>query len=367
MGLLRELFWVAAHNNFTIRLVHVPGKCNAVADALSRNLMTRFFALAPQADPQLSAIPSHPTLPRSSVTGLCPVLGVDSSFDSRYIWGWDLAVCDLLLPPPFGPRSGKQAAGGGLCISSSAVSLPTIRLYLAAVTFWHHTQGLCSPVFNNPTLRLPIRGIRRSQAECLPKRCRLPISPQILTLLRGAVDADTSMSVRDHRLLRAAMSLAFYGFLRVGEFMATPLHRVPLRRRDVWFVGHQLDQWGRGTVVSVGCSVDSSCLVSSMKRYLKCCPAPSSSPLFIWDDGSPLTARRFRSQLWVYFGKLGLDPYQFNTHSFRIGAVTTAAKVGISSGVIKQLGRWRSRAFKTYIRCDPQHAAAAAVMAKCQD
>ena len=260
---------------------------------------------------------------------------------------------------------------------SSAVSHPTIRVYLAAVTFWHHTQGLCSPVSNNPTLKLLIHGIRRSHAERPPKRYRLPISPQILTQLRGAVDADTSMSVRDRRLLRAAMSLAFYGFLRVGEFTATPLHRVPLRRHDVWFVGHQLkvlvrrsksDQWGRGTIVSVGCSGDSSCLVSSMKRYLKCCPAPSSSPLFIWEDGSPLTARRFRSQLRVYFGKLGSDPDQFKSHSFRIGAATIAAKVGISSGVIKQLGRWRSRAFKTYIRCDPQHAAAAsAVMAKCHD
>ena len=59
MGLLRELFWVAARNNFTIRLVHVPGKRNAVADALSRNLMTRFFALPPQAEPQPSAIPPH--------------------------------------------------------------------------------------------------------------------------------------------------------------------------------------------------------------------------------------------------------------------------------------------------------------------
>ena len=39
------------------------------------------------------------------------------------------------------------------------------------------------------------------------------------------MDADTSMSGWDTRLLRTAMSLAFYGFLRVGEFTATPLHR----------------------------------------------------------------------------------------------------------------------------------------------
>ena len=33
--LLRELFYVAARNNFTIQLVHVPGKHNPLADALS--------------------------------------------------------------------------------------------------------------------------------------------------------------------------------------------------------------------------------------------------------------------------------------------------------------------------------------------
>ena len=164
--------------------MHVPGKHNAVVDALSRNLITRFFALAPQADPQPSAILT--TLPCCRVMGLCPGLGVDSSFDSGYISGWDSAVCGLLLPPPFGPvLASKQQVVAFAAHLSSAVSLPTIQVYLAAVTFWHHTQGLCSPVSNNPTLKLLIRGIRRSQAERPPKRCRLQISPQILTQLRG--------------------------------------------------------------------------------------------------------------------------------------------------------------------------------------
>ena len=62
MVLLRELFFVAAQSNFTIQLVHVPGKHNTLADALSRNLMTKFFALAPQADPLPSVVP--PSLAR---------------------------------------------------------------------------------------------------------------------------------------------------------------------------------------------------------------------------------------------------------------------------------------------------------------
>ena len=58
MDLLRTLFFIAARNNVTVSLVHLPGSLNCIADALSRNQMSRFFSLAPQ--------PNHPT--RSDVT-----------------------------------------------------------------------------------------------------------------------------------------------------------------------------------------------------------------------------------------------------------------------------------------------------------
>ncbi|KAL5475164.1 hypothetical protein EMCRGX_G027230 [Ephydatia muelleri] len=50
MELLRMLFFIAARNSFTVSLVHLPGKQNCIADALSRNQMSRFFSLAPQAN-----------------------------------------------------------------------------------------------------------------------------------------------------------------------------------------------------------------------------------------------------------------------------------------------------------------------------
>ena len=58
MSFLRELFYAAACNNFTIQLVHVPGKHNPLADALSRNQLSQFFALAPQAEPVPTSIPT---------------------------------------------------------------------------------------------------------------------------------------------------------------------------------------------------------------------------------------------------------------------------------------------------------------------
>ena len=61
MQLLRTLFLVAAQHSFNIRLSHLPGRLNSIADALSRKNLPLFFTLAPQADPQLTPIPRHLT------------------------------------------------------------------------------------------------------------------------------------------------------------------------------------------------------------------------------------------------------------------------------------------------------------------
>ena len=57
MCLLRKLFLTAAQHNFTVILSHLPGRHNAIADALSRRQFNRFFALAPQADLVPTTIP----------------------------------------------------------------------------------------------------------------------------------------------------------------------------------------------------------------------------------------------------------------------------------------------------------------------
>ena len=49
MSLLRKLFMICAQHNFTVTACHVPGKCNLIADSLSRFKMQEFRRLAPKA------------------------------------------------------------------------------------------------------------------------------------------------------------------------------------------------------------------------------------------------------------------------------------------------------------------------------
>ena len=52
-----------------------------------------------------------------------------------------------------------------------------------------------------------------------------------------------------------------------------------------------------------------------------------------------------------------MDKGNFNTHSFRIGAATSAIDAGISDAQVKMLGRWRSNAYQLYTKTPPSELA----------
>ena len=48
-----------------------------------------------------------------------------------------------------------------------------------------------------------------------------------------------------------------------------------------------------------------------------------------------------------------MTPSNYASHSFKIGAATTAAAAGLPPAVIKTLGHWKSNAYETYIQYPP--------------
>ena len=82
------------------------------------------------------------------------------------------------------------------------------------------------------------------------------------------------------------------------------------------------------------------CPISAMEAYLESrSPLPNSGPLFTFQCGSFLTRGRFTSETRLLLSKGGLDSSEFASHSFRIGAATTAASANLLPWLIKVFGR----------------------------
>lgn len=69
---------------------------------------------------------------------------------------------------------------------------------------------------------------------------------------------------------------------------------------------------------------------------------------------APLTQASLNKALRTLLSRAGLDQSQYASHSFRIGAATTAAAARIPVWMIKSLGHWTSNAYLSYIHRSPR-------------
>ena len=121
------------------------------------------------------------------------------------------------------------------------------------------------------------------------------------------------------------------------------------------------DQFGAGTHLYLGRTGNTLCPVSALLAYLAIRPS-TPGPLFVFQDGTPLSRRQLVLHLRDALSQIGIDVTNFSGHSFRIGAASTAAKAGLSDSFIQKLGRWKSDAFTAYIRTPANDLAAASAV-----
>ena len=244
---------------------------------------------------------------------------------------------------------------------SLSVGWQTIRSYISALRYYQISYGLPDPSLQSfPRLSYVLRGIHRSKPDHLRRR-RLPITPSILRALHG-VWAKEPCSFNS-RMLWAACCLGFFGFMRAGEFTSGPAddHPALLSAADISvdsisepraLIVHlrhsKTDPFQAGCHIHLGRTYQLLCPVAALLGYLAARP-PTPGPLFIFDDGSPLSRPRLVSQLQATLRQAGILTDGYTGHSFRIGAATAAAQAGLSDSIIQKLGRWKSATFTTYI------------------
>ena len=116
------------------------------------------------------------------------------------------------------------------------------------------------------------------------------------------------------------------------------------------------DPFRKGINFFLGKTHSVLCPVAALLNYLVV-RGSTPGPLFIFSDGRYLTRERLVTALRAVLTQAGVDAVKYCSHSFRIGAATTAAAEGIEDSIIKTLGRWRSLAYLEYVQIPRQQLA----------
>jgi hypothetical protein len=164
-------------------------------------------------------------------------------------------------------------------------------------------------------------------------------------------------------MFKAMCTTAFFAFLRVGEITCCPRSSSVLQLNQiVQLVDHSGGVIGlKITFFDFKHSYNQTNVSITLKRRSDICPVQSlldyfsrrglsDGPLFRTHEGHAVSRKLFTDYLALIFKTCGLDPTKYKGHSFRIGAATFAAECGFSDAQIRSMGRWKSDAFRKYIR-----------------
>lgn len=201
-----------------------------------------------------------------------------------------------------------------------------------------------------------LTGLNKLQSR---KDTRLPISINMLgKIIPNLYQVCTSRY--EAHLYSVAFSLAFSALLRISELTLPNSHSTvsALQFSDVLVAPSHVkifirssknDQYQNGAEIIIKFMEDNKILQDSLSNYLVCRPKCNGTFLCHF-DGSPVTAFQFNSILKKVLEFSGIQNTFYKSHSFRIGGATYLHSIGKSDEEIKLLGRWKSNAFKSYIR-----------------
>ena len=241
---------------------------------------------------------------------------------------------------------------------ANQIGYKSIKTYLFGIQF-HMVQGghQCN-LSEMQLLYYTLRGIRRTQGTTHNRPKRLPVTTHHLLHIKQYL-ANSAHNSHNKRLLWAAVTIAFFGLLRVSEYTAQHVSDYDpsstLLITDVTFDStlscasitlraSKTDPFRQGCCVRIGATGNALCPVSALWHFRHWCHH-QAGPLFTFADGSFLTRHRIAALFTECLPSINLS-----THSLRIGGASALASAGHSDSSIMLLGRWTSSCFQRYLR-----------------
>ncbi|XP_077207291.1 integrase/recombinase xerD homolog [Paroedura picta] len=243
-------------------------------------------------------------------------------------------------------------------LREKGVAPGTMRVHLSSLSFFSKALGQWDPGSSFLACRA-VEGWRRMAP---PRRdSRRPITARLLRQVVRQLPL-VCLSRFETVLAAAAFTVAFFGAFRCSELLAparwsASSHAVAINDVEVYrehlviTLRHsKTDQRGRGSRITLHRSHHREiCPVRNMQAYLSVRPLGQGG-LFVHQDGTSFSRYQFGAVLKRCLRGMGVCTRFYSAHSFRIGAATQAHRQGASPRQIMRLGRWRSGAYKGYVR-----------------
>jgi integrase len=236
----------------------------------------------------------------------------------------------------------------------------TLSNYLSALRSRHVDFGFSIEVFEDPFIKRLLAGAK----SLFPQKCKdkLPITRDILAQIV------TSGTSKKDINIDAAFTLAFAGFLRMGEITHTATElkskaftHTKATRGDITIARDQssmvfhlkrskMDTSHAGVRINIAAIPgDPLCPVAAMIRLHNRDPKPDSAPLFA------VNTKAFSKEAVLAILKrrlieAGIRPDDYTNHSFRKGAAQHARDCGFAEDQLMPLGRWTSNTVKRYYK-----------------
>ena len=238
-------------------------------------------------------------------------------------------------------------------LSSDNIAPSTVRVYLAGIRAWLISEGIPTPLIYSQRVKWALMSLTRSA----PPPARAP--PFTMSMFLKVFEV--ILYSYDSAHLFSAMLLGYFGCLRASEYLPAPEHP-PLLPAHVRFVGSPVSYMlvsvqGSKTAPSgfelvVGCSGTHICAVCWLLHCFSIRKLPPSYPIFSLGSGAPISRSTLAEFMQQSLRSAGLEHSNFSPHSLRAGSATDAAGLGLPDSSIQQLGRWKSSAYRAYLRPD---------------
>ncbi|KAL4252527.1 hypothetical protein AB1N83_014297 [Pleurotus pulmonarius] len=347
-------------SNIDLRVYHIPGSENIVADALSRSLFhvaahIMTLHLRPNArQPQRQAWP-YDRLVRERAIALGHALEASSiETYTSHVQSY-LSFCKI---HDFPVEPTEDTLSFYAVYMSHHIDPKSVNSYLSGIcnqleTFFPNVRR----ARNSRLVTRTIAGCRKRLGEGTKRR--QPLMPEHVALLSEKFPPLS----HDNKLFIALLLSGFHALHRLGELTHNDTKSKRSWRKTImrcsvkvftdsysyFLPGHKGDRLFEGNTIVIAAREDEMDPAEPFKLYLRSRDSlfPLEPALWLRRDGSIPTRSWFLTHLRTHL------PSTFAGQSMRSGGATFLAASGVPDDRIQAVGRWTSEAYKIYIRKNP--------------